>query len=152
MKKTKLISVLTTATTVLLGPCWSGSAQAAGPWNDNALGAIKNYDPPGQCADLMGMQVLPQDIGLPTTGAEVTSAVFVGATDAGNTNGEYCRVLGAIHPVDRTAPGINFRVNLPTHWNGKAFQPGGGDMTATYPTLLAGLPWARALLLSRWDT
>src|SRR5439155_15812285 len=49
MKKTKLISVLTTTVTVLFGPCWSGSAQAAGPWNDNALGAIKNYDPPGQC-------------------------------------------------------------------------------------------------------
>src|SRR5260221_1479685 len=126
MKKAKLMSVLATAVTVFSGACLSGSAQAAGPWNDNALGAIKNYDPPGQCANLMGMQILPQDIGLPTTGADVTSASFVRATDPGNANGEYCLVLGAIHPVDPTAPDINFRVNLPTNWNGKAFQPGGG--------------------------
>src|SRR5256885_7617111 len=107
MKKAKLISVLTTAVTVLFGPCWVGSAQAAGPWNDNALGAIKNYDLPGQCADLMGMQILPQNIGLPTGGADVTSASFVRATDPGNANGEYCRVQGAIRPVDPTAPDIN---------------------------------------------
>src|SRR5438552_7578159 len=133
MKKTKLMSVCTTAVTVFFGPCWSGSAQAAGPWNDNALGAIWNYDPPGQCAKLMGMQILPQDIGLPTTGADVTSAVFVRATDAGNANGEYCRVGGVIHPVDPTAPDIHFRVNLPTNWNGKAFQPGGGGYDGNIP-------------------
>ncbi|TMH20255.1 MAG: tannase/feruloyl esterase family alpha/beta hydrolase [Betaproteobacteria bacterium] len=126
MKKTKLMSVLATAVAVFSGACWSGGAQAAGPWNDHALGAIKNYDPPGQCADLMGMQILPQDIGLPTGGADVTSALFVRATDPLNANGEYCLVLGAIRPVDPTAPDINFRVNLPTHWNGKALQPGGG--------------------------
>ena len=146
MKKTKLMSVCTTAVTVFFGPCWSGSAQAAGPWNDNALGAIWNYDPPGQCAKLMGMQILPQDIGLPTTGADVTSAVFVRATDAGNANGEYCRVLGAIHPVDPAAPVINFRVNMPTNWNGKAFQPGGGGYDGNIPnttgktTLGSGTP------------
>src|SRR6266853_495448 len=146
MKKTKLMSVLGTAVTVFFGACWSGGAQAAGPWNDNALGAIKNYDPSGQCADLMGMQILPQNIGLPTGGEDVTSAVFVRATDPGNTYGEYCRVLGAIHPVDPTAPDINFRVNLPTNWNGKAFQPGGGGYDGNIPnttgktTLGSGTP------------
>src|SRR5258706_13506849 len=117
MKKTRLISVLTAAVTVLFGPCLSGSTQAAGPWNDNALGAIKNYDPQGQCTLLAGMQIMPQNIGLPTQGAEVTSAVFTLATATGNTNGEYCLVLGVIHPVDPNAPVINFRVNLPTNWN-----------------------------------
>src|SRR5260370_38981043 len=100
MKKTKLMSVLGTAVTVFFGACWSGGAQAAGPWNDNALGAIKNYDPSGQCADLMGMQILPQNIGLPTGGADVTSAVFVRAPDPGNSNAEYCWDFGTLHPLN----------------------------------------------------
>src|SRR6266581_4497759 len=37
MKKTKLMSVLTTAVTVFSGACLSGSAQAAGPWNGKAV-------------------------------------------------------------------------------------------------------------------
>jgi feruloyl esterase len=126
-KRRKLISALTA---VLFAPCWSN---AAGPWNDNALGAIWNYDPPGQCAALNGMQILPQNIGLPTTGADVTSAAFVPANAAGNTNGDYCLVLGAIHPVDPGAPDINFRVNLPTNWNGKAVQMGGGGYDGNIP-------------------
>nr|WP_309099444.1 tannase/feruloyl esterase family alpha/beta hydrolase [Fredinandcohnia onubensis] len=39
---------------------------------------------------------------------------------------EYCQVLGAIHPVDPTAPDINFQINLPTNWNKKFVQMGGG--------------------------
>ena len=133
MKKTKLISVLTAAATVLFGPCWSGSTQAAGPWNDNALGAIKNYDPQGQCQLLAGMQIMPDSISLPTQGAVVDSAVFTPATATGNTNGEYCLVLGHISPVDPTAPSIKFRANLPTNWNGKAVQLGGGGYDGVIP-------------------
>jgi len=59
----------------------------------------------------MGMQILPQNIGLPTGGADVTSALFVRATDPLNANGEYCLVLGAIRPVDPTAPD-------PLEWKG----------------------------------
>jgi len=129
-KKTKLRSALAAA--ALFAPCWS----AAGPWNDNALGAIWNYDPPRQCADLMGMQIRREEIGLPTTGAEVTSATLVLATAAGNANGEYCRVEGSIHPVDPTAPNIKFRAHLPTKWNGKAVQMGGGGYDGTIPNTL----------------
>jgi len=143
MKKTRLISVLTTAATVLFGPCWSGSTQAAGPWNDNALGAIKNYNPPAQCAGLMGMHIRNHKIHLPTTGADVTSVTFHPATDP---NGEYCQVMGSIHPIDPTAPDIQFRVNLPTNWNGKAVQMGGGGYDGVIPnttgrtTLGSGTP------------
>ena len=38
---------------------------------------------------------------------------------------EYCKVIGAIAPVDPAAPKINFQVNLPTEWNGKIMQLGG---------------------------
>ena len=53
------------------------------------------------------------------------SATFVQATDAGNANSEYCRVMGSIKPVDTSAPDIKFQVNLPSSWNQKAL--GFGD-------------------------
>ena len=40
--------------------------------------------------------------------------------------GEYCKVLGGVRPVDPSAQDIRFEVNLPTHWNHKAVQFGGG--------------------------
>jgi len=33
---------------------------------------------------------------------------------------DYCRVLGAVAPMDPNAPPVNFEVNLPAGWNGKA--------------------------------
>jgi hypothetical protein len=134
-RKTKLMSIL--AATVLFGPCWIASAQAAGRDDeDHDRGAYKNYDPARQCADLMGMHIRRHEIDLPTTGADVTSALLVLATDAGNTNGEYCRVEGAIHPVDPNAPDIKFLAHFPTHWNGKAVQMGGGGYDGTIPNTL----------------
>ena len=54
---------------------------------------------------------------------------------------EYCKVLGAIAPVDPNAPPINFQVNLPAQWNGKAVQYGGGGSNGV---LITGLePVAR---------
>ena len=73
------------------------------------------------CASLAGAAIPASAIGLPTTGASVTSA-----TDATTANGAFCRVLGAIHPVDTRAPDILFQLNLPANWNGKALQMGGG--------------------------
>jgi len=75
----------------------------------------------GSCGGLRHVVVSAAVIGLPTTGAEVTS---VGRRhDAGMA---YCRVMGRIHPVDPKADDIRFEVNLPERWNGKALQYGGG--------------------------
>lgn len=84
------------------------------------------------CADLNGRIIPAAAIGLPTTGATVRSAVVVQASERGT--GEYCRVLGIVMPVDPTAPDINFQVNLPTAWNGKAIQFGGGGFNGTLVT------------------
>ncbi len=66
--------------------------------------------------------VVPADqIGLMTTGAEVTSVRHSSEGGAG-----YCRVMGRVHPVDAAADDIRFEVNLPDAWNGKALQYGGG--------------------------
>jgi Tannase and feruloyl esterase len=52
---------------------------------------------------------------------------------------EYCKVTGAIAPVDPKAPPIRFQVNLPTQWNGSSLQFGGGGFNGVLITGL-GLP------------
>src|SRR6185295_760256 len=88
--------------------------------------AVRAAAPSVTCVSLTGMAITAADIGLPTTGATVTTATLVPANAAGNSNGEYCLVRGAIHPVDPTAPNILIEVNLPTSWNRKGLQLGGG--------------------------
>jgi len=104
------------------------------------------------CMALIGQHIPAGLIGLPTTGADILSAELIAATAEGNSNGEYCKVLGAIHPVDYTAPDINFEVNLPSTWNGKALQFGGGGLNGTVVTGLgryAKQPDAEATPLAR---
>jgi len=78
------------------------------------------------CAALAGMSIPAGAIGLPTTGAAVKKASLVAADASDNANGEYCAVTGVISAVSASSPGIEFEVNLPSTWNGKAVQMGGG--------------------------
>jgi feruloyl esterase len=78
------------------------------------------------CTALSGLHVPAGAIGLPTTGATVEKAGIVAADAKGNASGEYCAVTGVISPVSASAPGIEFQVNLPSSWNEKALQLGGG--------------------------
>ena len=98
------------------------------------------------CADLVNLKIAANEIGLPTNGATIASAqsaaVPADPTAQGATR-EYCKVLGAIAPVDPNAPPINFEVNLPAQWNGKAVQYGGGGSNGTLITGLAPLRDAR---------
>ena len=89
-----------------------------------------------RCEDLAKMTVAVADIGLPTRGAMVISAQRL-AEEAPypDTDGEHmlptaprCLVLGRIASIDAAAPPINFAVNLPLTWNGRALQSGGGSM------------------------
>jgi feruloyl esterase len=73
-------------------------------------------------------------IGLPTSGAAVEKATLVAAEANGNASGEYCAVTGVIAPVSASAPGIEFEVNLPSSWNEKALQFGGGGYDGTLVT------------------
>ncbi len=88
------------------------------------------------------MRVPANAIGLPTTGAVIEKASFVAASGTnGTTAGDYCAVTGVISPVSPGAPGIEFQVNLPSRWNQKALQMGGGGydgtlVTATGPAAL----------------
>jgi feruloyl esterase len=100
--------------------------------------------PPRQamtCAQLNGMTVAADAIGLATTGAVVTSTTVVPAAGSGATAvGEYCRVLGDIRPVDTAAQSIKFQLNLPTAWNGKAMMFGGGGYNGTIATGAGNVP------------
>ncbi len=93
------------------------------------------------CAAINSMVIPAASIGLPTTGAVVTSTTVVPASGSGPTAvGEYCRVLGDINPVDSTAPKIKFQVNLPVTWNSRAMMFGGGGYNGTIATGTGNVP------------
>ena len=52
-------------------------------------------------------------------------------------NPAFCKVLGHIEPTDPQAPPIKFEVNLPTDWNGRSLQYGGGGFNGVLITGLA---------------
>ena len=98
------------------------------------------------CSDLVNLKVAASDIGLPSGGATITSAqtatVPADPINPASTR-DYCKVLGEVLPVDPNAPPVNFEVNLPAQWNGKAVQYGGGGSNGVLITGLAPLRDAR---------
>ncbi|GAB4556420.1 MAG: hypothetical protein Tsb007_14680 [Rhizobacter sp.] len=96
---------------------------------------------PLACADLTGMTIPPAAIGLPTTGGTVTSATVVAASGSGaRVIPEHCLVNGAIAPIDAAAEAIQFRLALPTVWNGKAMMFGGGGFDGSIPNVVGNVP------------
>ncbi|MGC6388895.1 tannase/feruloyl esterase family alpha/beta hydrolase [Ewingella sp. S1.OA.A_B6] len=72
------------------------------------------------CLMMKQTHIGASQIGLPTHGAVINAVAMVGQTSE-----RHCQIEGAIKPVDPTAPDINFQINLPLVWNGKALQLGG---------------------------
>lgn len=98
------------------------------------------------CAALKGVTIAASQIGagsaqpgLATSGATVGDAVLV---DASATLPQYCKVTGAVGAATAGSPAINFEVNLPANWNGKALQYGGGGLNGSLVSGLAPLPSA----------
>ena len=94
------------------------------------------------CPALSGYILDASKIGLATTGGSITSALLVAADAPTNNNGEYCLVKGALHAVDRAAPDILFELNIPTKWNQRALQLGGGGYNGSVVSGLGGIPFA----------
>lgn len=93
------------------------------------------------CDDLANLAIPAASIGLPTTGAQVTSTELTApGGEAPASVGEYCAVLGNITPVDPDAPAIRFQVNLPSDWNGNAMMFGGGGYNGSVVTGIANVP------------
>jgi feruloyl esterase len=119
-----------------LGVVGAGSGAQAAP---------KPADPAAACAALSKVTVSARQIGLPTSGAKVISATFspAGGTGAKATV-EYCKVLAQIAPADPHGEPITLQLNLPSAWNGKAVQMGGGGLDGQLVTAEGPGPGANA--------
>lgn len=115
-------------------------------------------DPAVRCTSLTA-GVAANEIGIPSGAATIDSATWVAATnlvvaERGPTPASrvspatpaFCKILGRIAPVSSTAPPILFQVNLPSQWNGRSVQYGGGGFNGTLINALS-LPPAQ-----RFDT
>ncbi|UUZ65673.1 tannase/feruloyl esterase family alpha/beta hydrolase [Polaromonas sp. P1-6] len=98
------------------------------------------------CASLTGLKIPAAAIGLPTSGAMISSAIVIPATGEAVTSisvrhatPEYCQILGDILPVDSAALNIKFQLNIPTAWSQKSIQVGGGGLNGTLPANLAAI-------------
>ncbi|SDR45723.1 tannase/feruloyl esterase family alpha/beta hydrolase [Paraburkholderia tuberum] len=130
---------------------WSHGAYAGSTAGQCQGEACKRHEPPPRsklsCPNLNGLTIRAREIGLPTTGAVVTSTTQVAASGSGATaTGSYCLVAGAIHPVDPSAPDILFNVALPDQWNGKILMLGGGGFDGSIPAITGNVPSAPAAL------
>src|SRR5437868_1709341 len=103
---------------------FAGLTALAGSMHAQAPVRPAERSPAQRCAALRGVEIPASAIGLPTNGAVIVSATPIAAADPGNNNGDFCKVLGSIRPVDPTAPDIKFEVNLPTRWNARMLQMG----------------------------
>src|SRR5579884_3889820 len=99
---------------------------------------LKNQAPlhisPETCAALQGFSIPASAIGLPSSGAVVQSATFVGASAEKNINGDFCKVTGVVKPHHPGSPDLEFEVNLPAAWNRRALQMGGGGYDGSLVT------------------
>jgi feruloyl esterase len=75
---------------------------------------------------------------LPTGDAVIDRAVLV-AAEPGKGLPERCQLTGRIRPAVAADLPIRFQINLPTAWNGKALQYGGGGSNGVVITGLASL-------------
>ena len=97
------------------------------------LSFASQQQPAITCSQLTGFSVSAAQIGKPTTGAQVISAVLMPASGSGSTAlGEYCKVLANIKPVTVGAPDIQVMLNLPTAWNRKSMMFGGGGFDGIF--------------------
>jgi hypothetical protein len=104
-------------------------AHAAGPPKDiDALTAA--------CSGLAGRAIDAKSIALPTRGGTIKTTEIATLTPTMGQPAKYCKILGALAPVDPNSYPINFQLNLPLAWNGRAVQYGGGGFNGV---LITGL-------------
>ncbi|HEX3141041.1 MAG TPA: tannase/feruloyl esterase family alpha/beta hydrolase [Rhizobacter sp.] len=112
-------------------------------------GPLQEAKPADACGELV-MPVQARLIQLPTGGAVMSSATLMAASASAPgasptptpATPEHCQVLGRIVSADPSEAPVLFQVNLPTQWNGRAVQYGGGANGA----LVSGLEQPPAAL------
>ena len=149
------VSTLSTGTHTLTAT-YGGSSTYAGSTSAAVTVTITSTSSTAStaCNSLLGTNITASEIGLATSGAMVTATTFVTAgetiTNSGggpggpgggtttNANGEYCLVNASIAPVDSSASPILMEVALPTTWNNKSLQLGGGGTDGSIPDPTGG--------------
>ena len=124
-----------------IGAVATGTPATAQPSDDRGGGSRRPVvvaHPAEACAALSGLHVDASEIGPPTRGATVQSATLTPAVPVGNP--EFCLVRGQVLSFDPTAPPINFQLNLPTTWDRRTMQLGGGGFNGTVITGLGNVP------------
>ncbi len=84
---------------------------------------------PETCTSLQGFSIPASAIGLPSSGAQVQTAMSVV-----DSNGDFCKVNGIVKPHTPGSPDLEFEVNLPAAWNRRALQMGGGGYDGSLVT------------------
>lgn len=80
----------------------------------------------------LGTSIDPAELGEPVSGVTLNAPTW---TNASGSNQAFCRVNGAMAPVDPNALPINFGVTLPARWAYRYAQQGGGGFNGTIPGL-----------------
>jgi pimeloyl-ACP methyl ester carboxylesterase len=112
--------VLVTSIAFLASACGGGSDSSS----SSSLAGLSAAD---ACTALGKATVPTSAVSLAVGGVVIDSATLKASSGSGATAvGEYCAVKGHMSAVNRPSPAINFQVNLPSTWNGKAFQLMGG--------------------------
>ena len=109
-----------------------GTAPATASAGETAVTSSASTTP--RCAPLVGTRIPARVISLATRGGTVQAA----AQHTMVLNGrvvQYCQVDAALFPVDRSAPDILMRVDMPTGWNRRTLMFGGGGFDGTIPDL-----------------
>ena len=146
-RSVRATSLLTIAVVVSLAGCGSDDGSAtpalpATPVNSFATPVVV-ASAATACTGLAGRTIAASVIGEPTTGAVVTSAVYkpavADALNPANTavvqgTPDYCQLSVDIKPVDSSAQSVKSQFNLPTSWNGKSLQMGGGGLNVALVT------------------
>ncbi len=117
--------------TMALSACGGGGDDSAAP----ATMAIS--DAATRCAALVGTKVPASAFALATGGATFSAAAVVPSVPASGATAatpEYCKVTGSIAAAQASDPSILYQVNLPSAWNYKTVQFGGGGTNGTVIT------------------
>jgi feruloyl esterase len=104
------------------------------------LRVSKAMQPLIPCQSMAGQTIDASLIGAPTSGATITTAVLTAASPANTVitsrAPQYCNLTGRILPKDPNSIVINFRVAIPTEWNQKSWQIGGGGTDGSIPGMI----------------
>ncbi len=137
MKKFALAATALTVAATVGGIVDTAAAQPTGHRGAGERPPLVVTDPSATCSALVGVEIDPGRIALPTRGGVVDSAQLRAAD---GDDPEFCLVRGHIDSNDPDGLPINFQLNLPSTWTRRSMQFGGGGFNGSVVSGLGNLP------------